>query len=55
MFNLFRKKTPIEKLQNEYKKLMSEWHELSSTDRKASDQKYSQAQEVLCKIEKLNN
>ena len=39
MFGIFKKKTPIEKLQDRYKKLMSEWHQLSSTDRSASDAK----------------
>ena len=54
MFKLFKKKTPVEKLQDRYKKLMSEWHDLSSTDRAASDQKYAQAQDVLNQIDKIN-
>lgn len=53
MFGLFKKKTETEKLQNRYKKLMAEWHNLSSTDRSASDAKYAEAQEVLDAIEKL--
>ena len=28
MFGIFKKKTAVEKLQDRYKKLMSEWHEL---------------------------
>ena len=53
MFKLFKKKTAIEKLQDRYKKLMSEWHDLSSTDRAASDKKYAQAQQILEEIDKI--
>ena len=55
MFNLFKRKTAVEKLQNRYKKLMSEWHDLSSTDRAASDEKYAQAQEILNEIDKITS
>lgn len=55
MFGLFKRKTPIEKLQDQYKKLMAEWHELSSTDKAASDAKYAEAQQVLEEIDKLNS
>ena len=55
MFKLFKKKTAVEKLQERYKKLMSEWHDLSSTDRAASDNKYAQAQQVLNEIDKLTS
>ncbi|MDA9335582.1 Lacal_2735 family protein [Flavobacteriaceae bacterium] len=55
MFGIFKKKTPIEKLQDRYKKLMSEWHQLSSTDRSASDAKYAEAQTVLNEIENLRD
>jgi hypothetical protein len=54
MFGLFRQKTETEKLQKRYKKLMAEWHNLSSIDRSASDEKYAEAQEVLNQIEKLD-
>jgi len=55
MFKFLRKKTPVEKLQDQYKKLMSEWHDLSSIDRAASDEKYLQAQRVLDEIDKINS
>ncbi|MDG1394218.1 MAG: Lacal_2735 family protein [Flavobacteriaceae bacterium] len=55
MFGIFKKKTPIEKLQERYKKLMSEWHQLSSTDRSASDAKYAEAQSILNEIENLRD
>ncbi len=53
MFKLFKKKSAVEKLQDQYKKLMSEWHDLSSTNRTASDKKYSQAQQILEEIDKI--
>jgi hypothetical protein len=53
MFGLFKRKTETEKMQIRYKKLMAEWHNLSSIDRAASDEKYADAQEVLTQIEKL--
>ena len=55
MFGIFKKKSPIEKLQERYKKLMSEWHQLSSTDRSASDAKYAESQTVLDEIENLRD
>ena len=54
MFGIFTKKSPLEKLQDRYKKLMSEWHELSTTNRSASDAKYAEAQALLDEIDKLN-
>ena len=53
MFNLFKKKSPSEKLMAQYKKLMADAHKLSSTDRKASDQKTFEAQEILKQIDAL--
>ena len=54
MFGLFKRKTEEEKLQDRYKKLMAEWHDLSSVDRSASDEKYAEAQKVLEKLDELN-
>ena len=54
MFGIFKKKSAIEKLQDRYKKLMSEWHELSTTNRTASDLKYAEAQKLLDEIDLLN-
>lgn len=53
MFNLFRKKSEVEKLESTFKKLMNEWHELSSINRKLSDEKYAMAQALIPRIEKL--
>ncbi|MEQ9443251.1 MAG: Lacal_2735 family protein [Cyclobacteriaceae bacterium] len=37
MFGLFKKKSPIEKLQEKYQKLLAEAHTLSQRDRRAGD------------------
>lgn len=54
MFGLFKKKTPLEKLQEKYNKLTEEAYKLSKTDRKASDAKQAEANEVLKQIDALN-
>lgn len=53
MFNIFKKKSEKEKLQAQYDKLLNEAYVLSSTNRKMSDQKTFQANEILEKLEKL--
>ena len=53
MFNIFKKKSKSEKLQEEYNKLMSDWHKLSTINRSKSDEKYAEAQNILEKIELL--
>jgi hypothetical protein len=52
MFGLF-KKDPVKKLQKQYKDLMEESYNLSTVDRKASDLKRAEAEEVLKEIDKL--
>ena len=54
MFGLFKKKSENEKLQNQYEKLLKESHSLSSSNRKLSDQKVFEAEEVMKLLEKLN-
>lgn len=53
MFGLFKKKSEKEKLQEQYKKLMEEAHRLSTTDRKLSDEKVYEAEQIMKKIEGL--
>ncbi|TSE04662.1 MULTISPECIES: Lacal_2735 family protein [Aquimarina] len=53
MFGLFKKKSETEVLQKKYKKLMSQWHELSSINRTESDKKYAEAQAILEQIEDI--
>jgi hypothetical protein len=55
MFNLFKRKSQKEKLELKFKKLMQEWHELSSKNRKASDQKFAEAQAIAKIIGNLKN
>ena len=51
MFGLFKKKSKVEKLNEQYQKLMSEAHELSTVNRKLSDEKIAEANEILKQIE----
>ena len=53
MFGLFKRKTEIEKLQDQYKKLMKEGFDLQSVNRSASDQKDMEADQILKKIDTL--
>ncbi|NKI32068.1 Lacal_2735 family protein [Croceivirga thetidis] len=55
MFGLFKKKTEIEKLQEQYQKLMKEAFDLSKINRSASDEKYAEADKIQKKIESLAN
>jgi hypothetical protein len=50
-----RKKTEKEKLQIQYKQLLKEAYELSSTNRKLSDQKNYEADQILNKINTIDN
>jgi predicted nuclease with TOPRIM domain len=50
-----RIKTEVEKLNEKYDKLMKESFELSKINRKASDEKYAEANEIMKKIEKLTS
>lgn len=54
MFGLFKKKSEKEKLEAKYKELMEASYQLSKTDRKASDSKAAEANEILKKIEQLD-
>ncbi len=53
MFRLFKKKSEKEKLQAKYKNLLKEAHSLSTTNRKMSDQKTFEAEEVMKQLLKL--
>ena len=50
---LFSKKSEKEKLQKHYAKLMEEAHRLSHSDRRASDAKAAEADEIARKIEAM--
>lgn len=55
MFGLFKKKSEIEKLNEEYKKLLAEYHKLSSIDRRKADFKMAEAEEVAKKMDAIKN
>lgn len=50
----FSRKSEKEKLQDRYQKLISEAYKLSHTDRKASDLKTAEADELLKRIEVID-
>ena len=53
MFGLFKKKSPVEKLQAQYKTVMKEAFDLSKVNRSAGDDKYAEAEEIQKKIDQL--
>ncbi len=53
MLKLFKKKSEKEKLYTQYTKLLKEAHNLSTTNRKLSDQRTYEAEEVMRRLEKL--
>ncbi len=55
MFNIFKKKSKAEKLNAQYKKLLEESYKLSTINRKLSDSKAAEANEILNQIDLLNS
>lgn len=53
MFGLFKKKSEVDKLNDKYKVLLKEAHDLSTSNRKLSDAKTAEADEMLKRIEQL--
>ena len=53
MFGLFKKNNERELLMQEYNKLKEEAFHLSKTNRRASDEKTAEAEEIMLKIESL--
>ena len=53
MFGLFKKKSAKEKLQVLYEELLKESYNLSTTNRKLSDQKIYEAEQIMNQIENL--
>ncbi len=51
---LFKKRTPREKLDLQYKRLKVKAYELSKTDRKASDELNAEAEKVSKMIEEID-
>jgi hypothetical protein len=55
MFSFFKKKSKIELLQEKYQSLLKEAYELSSTNRKKSDEKNYEADLILKEIKSLES
>ena len=55
MFGLFKKKSELDKLRDQYAKLQKEAFQLSTTNRQLADKKTAEAEQVAQKIEKLKN
>ncbi|GGF67079.1 Lacal_2735 family protein [Wenyingzhuangia marina] len=53
MFSLFKKTSPVEKLEQEYKRLLNEAFTLSKTNRTKSDEKTYEAEQIAIKIKEL--
>ena len=53
MFNIFRKKSELQKMQEKYEKLLKEGYDLSTSNRKESYLKIAEAQNLFEEIEKL--
>lgn len=53
MFGLFKKKSKADQLKDKHKKLLEEAYKLSTSDRKASDLKTAEANEVMLELEAL--
>lgn len=54
MFGLFKKKTEAEKLNEKYQKLMSEAHQISTTNRRLSDSKTAEANKILEQLNQIS-
>jgi hypothetical protein len=53
MFGIFKRKTKLEKLEEQYRQLLDEAYKLSTINRRQSDQKTAEANEILKQIEAL--
>jgi len=53
MFSLFRKKSELDRLTEQYAQLLEESFKLSTTDRRASDLKRAEAEALVPRIEEL--
>jgi NADP-dependent 3-hydroxy acid dehydrogenase YdfG len=53
MFGLFKKKSELEKLSDEYKALLAKSHRLSTSNRTDADKAMAEAEEIAKKIDIL--
>jgi archaellum component FlaC len=55
MFGLFKKKTELEKLQESYEKLLSQYHKVSQINRTEADKLMDQAEQIGKKMDEIKN
>ena len=55
MFGIFKKKSKLDKLQDQYKSLLEQSYKLSTTNRSERDKKQAEAQKILEQIEVLQH
>ena len=55
MFELFKRKSQVDKLEIKYRKLLEEAYKLSTSNRKMSDAKTEEANQILMEIDQLKN
>lgn len=55
MITLFKKKTTLQKLEIRLNSILQEAFELSSTNRKKSDEKIVEAEQIATQIQELKN
>jgi hypothetical protein len=53
MFGIFKRKSKLEKLEEQYRRLLDDAYKLSTINRRQSDQKTAEANEILKQIEAL--
>lgn len=53
MFGIFKKKSLYDKLSSQYQKLMKEAYDLSTVNRKASDEKIAEANRLILQMEAI--
>lgn len=55
MFGLFKKKSPLDKLEKQYRAILEKAHKASHHDRKLSDKLMAEAEEIANKMDLLKN
>lgn len=53
MDNLFKSKSEHQKLSDQYKQMMEEYHQLSTVDRRKADEKLTRAKSISKEIDAL--
>ncbi|PTB91623.1 hypothetical protein C9994_15210 [Marivirga lumbricoides] len=54
MFNIFKGKSERQKLNDQYKRAMEEYYQLSTVDRRKADEKMARADEISKQLDALD-